>query len=150
MTKKAITEEPITEELVAEEPITNTNNELQSISQNIADLQLEDLGGIGPATRKKLKQAGIESVLQLAVALPDELVENIGGSKETAYQYISQARKTLQDNNMVEKEFVPATEALEWRKQILRCTTNSASLDTLLQGGIETQAMTEFYGEFNS
>ena len=150
MTKKAITEEPITEELVAEEPITNTNNELQSISQNISDMKLEDLGGIGPATRKKLKQAGIESVLQLAVALPDELVENIGGSKETAYQYISQARKTLQDNNMVEKEFVPATEALEWRKQILRCTTNSASLDTLLQGGIETQAMTEFYGEFNS
>ena len=33
---------------------------------------------------------------------------------------------------------------------MLRCTTYSDNLDTLLAGGIETQAVTEFYGEYGS
>ena len=33
---------------------------------------------------------------------------------------------------------------------MLRCSTGSKSLDELLLGGIETQAVTEFYGEFGS
>ena len=36
------------------------------------------------------------------------------------------------------------------RNQIMRCTTGSKSLDRLLSGGIETQALTEFAGEFGS
>ena len=36
------------------------------------------------------------------------------------------------------------------RNQIMRCTTGSKSLDGLLSGGIETQALTEFAGEFGS
>ena len=38
--------------------------------------------------------------------------------------------------------------ALEKRKSMLRCSTGSVALDELLLGGIETQAITEFYGEF--
>jgi DNA repair protein RadA len=33
---------------------------------------------------------------------------------------------------------------------MLRCSTGSKALDELLLGGIETQAVTEFYGEFGS
>jgi DNA repair protein RadA len=33
---------------------------------------------------------------------------------------------------------------------MLRCSTGSRALDELLLGGIETQAVTEFYGEFGS
>ena len=33
---------------------------------------------------------------------------------------------------------------------MLRCSTGSRDLDELLWGGIETQAVTEFYGEFGS
>ena len=40
--------------------------------------------------------------------------------------------------------------ALEKRKSMLRCSTGSRALDELLLGGIETQAVTEFYGEFGS
>ena len=39
---------------------------------------------------------------------------------------------------------------LEKRKSMLRCSTGSVALDELLLGGIETQAITEFYGEFGS
>jgi DNA repair protein RadA len=33
---------------------------------------------------------------------------------------------------------------------MLRCSTGCKALDELLLGGIETQAVTEFYGEFGS
>ena len=36
------------------------------------------------------------------------------------------------------------------RNQIIRCSTGSKSLNGLLGGGIETQALTEFAGEFGS
>ena len=119
------------------------------MAQKSADIQLEDLEGIGPATVGKLKEVGIESVLQLAVAMPDEIMNEVG-SREKAYDLISKARKTLQENNIIEREFVPAEEALEWRKSVLRCTTGSEVLDALFAGGIETQALTELYGEFGS
>ena len=51
---------------------------------------------------------------------------------------------------ILDKEFVTADVALEKRKSLLRCTTGSKALDKLLLGGIETQAITEFYGEFGS
>lgn len=114
------------------------------------DLRLDDLEGIGPVTMRKLNEAGIDSVLQLAVAIPDELMDEIGGNRESTSELITSARKTLQENNLVEQEFVPASEALEWRKSILRCTTGSENLDALLGGGVETQALTEFYGEFGT
>jgi DNA repair protein RadA len=60
------------------------------------------------------------------------------------------AQKLLRDSNIIEKEFVTADAALEKRKSMLRCSTGSVALDELLLGGIETQAITEFYGEFGS
>jgi DNA repair protein RadA len=60
------------------------------------------------------------------------------------------AQKLLRESQILEKEFVTADVALEKRKSMLRCSTGSRSLDELLLGGIETQAVTEFYGEFGS
>ncbi|MCS4538409.1 MAG: DNA repair and recombination protein RadA [Thaumarchaeota archaeon] len=119
------------------------------MAQKSVELQLGDLEGIGPATVSKLKEVGIESVLQLAVAMSDEIMNEVG-SREKAYELISKARKTLQENDIIEREFVRAEEALEWRKSVLRCTTGSEALDALFAGGIETQAITELYGEFGS
>ena len=60
------------------------------------------------------------------------------------------AQKLLRESSVLEKEFVTADFVLEKRKSMLRCSTGSKSLDELLLGGIETQAVTEFYGEFGS
>jgi DNA repair protein RadA len=54
------------------------------------------------------------------------------------------AQKLLRESNVLEKEFVTADFVLEKRKSMLRCSTGSKSLDELLLGGIETQAVTEF------
>jgi DNA repair protein RadA len=46
------------------------------------------------------------------------------------------------------QERLTADLALEKRRSMLRCSAGSLALDELLLGGIETQAVTEFYGEF--
>lgn len=118
--------------------------------ETVLDLELHDLDGIGPSTEKKLKDAGIESVLDLAVALPDEVAEKIGGAKENASAMIFIAQRSLMENGLIDKEFVPALETFEKRKTMIKCTTGSKNLDVLLKGGIETQAITEFWGDFGS
>ena len=63
---------------------------------------------------------------------------------------IAQARKALTNIGLLSKEFWTAADIMTRRNQIMRWTTGSKSLDGLLSGGIETQAQTEFAGEFGS
>src|SRR5919206_1487867 len=127
----------------------NANTISESLSP-IIDLEIQDIEGIGPTTAKKLKDAGIVSVMDLAVASSDELAVDLNSSKETAATFIIAAQRLLRESNILEKEFVTAESALEKRKALMRCSTGSRALDELLLGGIETQAVTEFYGEFGS
>lgn len=120
------------------------------MAETILDLTLRDLEGVGPALEKRLREAGIVSVLQLAAALPDEVVEAIGGAEENALQLIMEAQNKLRSSGLLEREFIPALEALERRRKLMKCTTGSKNLDELLKGGIETQAITELYGEYGS
>jgi DNA repair protein RadA len=122
----------------------------ETSSSDIIELEIQDIEGIGPTTAKKLKEAGIVSVMDLAVATADELSVDINSSKESASAFIIAAQKLLRDSKVLEKEFVTADAALEKRRSMLRCSTGSSTLDELLLGGIETQAVTEFYGEFGS
>jgi DNA repair protein RadA len=119
-------------------------------SPTVVDLEIQDIEGVGPTTARKLKEAGIVSVMDLAVASSDELAIDINSSKETAATFIMAAQRLLRESNILEKEFVTAESALEKRKALMRCSTGSNALDELLLGGIETQAVTEFYGEFGS
>jgi DNA repair protein RadA len=120
------------------------------LSQTILDTELGELPGIGPATKEKLAEAGIESVLDLAAALPGELVEKAGVTAERANAMIYLAHRTLSETGVIDKEFIPAAEELERRAKMVRCSTGSKNVDGLLDGGIETQAITEFFGEFGS
>jgi len=120
------------------------------MAESVLDLDLKDVDGIGPKTKDKLVEGGIESVLDLAAALPDEVEEILGGKEENASTLIFSAKKLLEETGLLEKDFIPASEALERRKTMKRCTTGSKNLDNLLKGGIETQAITEVYGDFGS
>ena len=121
-------------------------------SFHVSDIEadLHDVEGIGPTTAKKMKEAGITSVMDLAVASIEQLVVDINSSKDSAALFIMAAHKLLRESNVLENEFVTADFVLEKRKSMLRCSTGSKSLDELLVGGIETQAVTELYGEFGS
>jgi len=120
------------------------------MAESILDLTIEDITGIGPKTKEKLNSGGIESVLDLAVALPKEVEAILGGSEETANSIIISARRLLEESGVLDKEFIPATDALKKRQSMTRCPTGSKALDGLLGGGLETQSITELYGDFGS
>jgi DNA repair protein RadA len=103
---------------------------------------LEDLE-IGSATSKKLRELGFHTVESLAMATAKEL-EQAGISKTKAQELIHKARSCMP------LPFIRGDELLKMRQTVLRLTTGSSMLDKLLGGGIESQSITEFYGEFGS
>jgi meiotic recombination protein DMC1 len=46
--------------------------------------------------------------------------------------------------------FQTGTQVLEKRKHLRRISTGSVAFDTLLQGGVESMAITEAFGEFRT
>src|ERR687885_727976 len=123
---------------------------------HVSDLQLEDLPGVQPHLINKLKQAGIQSVLDLAVSIPQELAAGayegnaISADMETITELVLKAKRALVDSGALIKEFSTADQVLERRKSLVRYTTGSKSLDDFLKGGVESQAITELTGEFGS
>src|SRR5213594_2035635 len=135
--------------------MNNTEESLTTISEQSqindpTNLEIQDIEGIGPTTARKLREAGIFSVMDLAVAGVEDLAVDINASKESAASFIMAAQKLLRESDVLEKEFVTADTALKKRRSLLRCSTGSSMLDDLFLGGIETQAVTELYGEFGS
>ncbi len=114
------------------------------------EVDIGDLPGVGPATRAKLESGGITTILDLAASTTNELVDNMNLTEETAHNLVYEAQKLLREKGYLEKDLVSANELFARRAKMLRCTTYSANLDDLLAGGIETQSVTEFYGEFGS
>ncbi len=114
------------------------------------EVDIADLPGVGPATKAKLEAGGVTTILDLAASTMGELVDNMNIADETAHNLIFEAQKLLKEKGYLEKDLVSAQELFERRSKLLRCTTYSENLDNLLAGGVETQAVTEFYGEFGS
>jgi len=105
--------------------------------------RLEDLPGVGPATAQKLRELGFHTVESLATATAREL-EPAGIGEKKALDVIGAARSSIS------LSFIRADELLKMRQSVLRLTTGSKAMDELLDGGLETQTITEFYGEYGS
>jgi len=114
------------------------------------ELRLDSLEGVGPVTTKKLTDAGIHNIMDLLVRGPVEVSEITGMDKETAEKIVNKARQQLVEEGLIAKDFVSATEIYKRRQDIGKISTGTNCLDLLFDGGVETQALTEVYGEFGS
>ena len=106
---------------------------------------LEDLPGVGGAIADKLREAGYTDLMELAVASPSDVAEAAEIGTATAQKIISEARRQADVGG-----FESGVTLLERRQKLGRVTTGAKSLDDLLGGGVETQAITEFSGEFGT
>jgi len=102
---------------------------------------VEDIPGVGPATAEKLKELGFHTVESLATATVREIVPAGIGEKQ-AVRIISEAR------NSIALTFVRADELMRMKENVLRLGTGSKALNELIGGGLESQTITEFYGEY--
>ncbi len=116
----------------------------------VNEIEIDELEGVGPATKAKLNSIGVVTLLDLAVKSPSEIADAMSSDLTRATEICNKARAKLVELKYFEDDFVPASEIYKRRKNIDRITTGSSNLDDLLAGGIETQAVTEFYGEFGS
>ena len=107
-------------------------------------VELEDLPNVGEKTAEKLRDAGFADMMRLATATAKELSVKAEIGEGVAEKVIEAARKA-------EKiDFETAFDVAERRKEIGRITVGSTAFDELIGGGIETQAITEVFGEFGS
>jgi len=109
-----------------------------------ADSPVEELRGVGKALAQKLNEAGIYTIKDLAGLDPFTLAEVAQISEIKAQNLIREAIRIAGHQIMTAKQY------LEMRKTIDKITTGSVLLDDLLGGGIETQAVTEFFGQYGS
>ena len=101
-----------------------------------AEPTIEDLPGVGPATAEKLREAGFEELLGIAVMSPSELSDQAELGEAVAAKIIAGAKKLANIGG-----FVSGVALLEKRKRVQKLTSGASSLDELLGGGFETQAI---------
>ena len=86
------------------------------MSQNATKMRLEDLE-IKPYLITKLKVAGIESIYDLAISIPHQLIEEggilTGADAQIALELVTKAKKALIDSGYLAKDFSTAEEILE-------------------------------------
>ena len=111
----------------------------------MATKTLEDIPGVGPAIAEKLREAGYNDLMTIAVAPPKELAETCEIGEKKALDIIEGAKLCADIGG-----FETGDNILERRKAITKLTTGSKAFDELMNGGLESQSIVEFFGEFGS
>ena len=115
-----------------------------------SSLALDIIEEIGPATKNRLEEAGFKSIKDLVVRGPVEISETTGMEMDKSIYLCNKARVRLEEVGIIDKSFITATKLYNKRKKEERISTGSKNLDDLLEGGIETRAVTEIYGEYGT
>ena len=106
---------------------------------------IEELPGVGPATAEKLRDAGYSDLMAIAVESPKVLAEIVEIGESTATKIIAAAKQMADVGG-----FETGDISLERRKGITRLGSCSKAFDELMGGGLESQSIVEFFGEFGS
>ncbi|RZD37819.1 MAG: DNA repair and recombination protein RadA [Methanobacteriota archaeon] len=106
---------------------------------------VEDLPGVGPAIADKLREAGYDTLEAIGTQAPGTLSDATGIGKESCAKFILEARKAADIGS-----FLTGVELMEKRATVGKLTTSSSTFNELLGGGVETQSITEFYGQYGS
>ena len=106
---------------------------------------IEELPGVGPATAEKLRDAGYSDLMAIAVESPKVLAEIVEIGESTATKIIAAAKQMADVGGFETGDII-----LERRKGITRLGSCSKAFDELMGGGLESQSIVEFFGEFGS
>ncbi len=106
-------------------------------------MEIEDLPGVGDKVAEKLRASGFSTVEAIATASIGQLKE-VGLGESSAIKLINSAQENIKMG------FETGLDFKKKRGAVGKLSTGSKELDTLLGGGIETQAITELFGKYGS
>jgi len=129
---------------MAKKKAAEVEEQVSEVSKSEKIYTLKDLPGIGDATLKKLKDAGIISIRTLAMIPQSKLMDEAGIGDKTAAKLIKMAQ------DIEKMGFLSADAIWEKRKSLNKLTSGSRNLDDLLGGGFEPGAVTELFGEYRT
>ncbi|RLE70037.1 MAG: DNA repair and recombination protein RadA, partial [Thermoprotei archaeon] len=125
--------------------VSSLGKDVEGVQAALDEFELEDLEGVGRVTAEKLRRAGYLTIRDIAYSSAHELAEVVG-SEDRAMNIIRSAQKLMGYGRL----FITAKEYYEERKRIAYISTGVRALDDLLEGGVETRAITELIGEFGA
>lgn len=128
-TKKSETQESVTMEDEKKQPKAQSKD-------------VTSLPGVGAATAEKLREAGFDTLMAIAVASPGILVDAAGVTETVSRKMINAARDAL------EMGFESGNELLQKRQSVVKIPSGSDTFDELMGGGFESGSITEVYGEY--
>ena len=106
---------------------------------------IDTIPGVNSELAQKLRKAGYDTIEALAVASPLEIKEIAGISEGVALKIIQAAREIVfADPFMTAKEYTKKLQSTD------KISTGSKSLDSILDGGVWTQSITEIFGDRGS
>ncbi|MBC5792880.1 MAG: DNA repair and recombination protein RadA [Nanohaloarchaea archaeon] len=108
------------------------------------DIELEDLNGVGAKTAEKLREAGYDDLMSIATMSAGDLGEVADLGEKKSQKIITGARQELDIG------FESGKDRYDQKKEMKKISAGASNLDDLLGGGVDTQSITEFYGEYGS
>ena len=135
MARKRIEQESVFDE--------DVNIDLKSITKT-KDMSLTGLPGVGPSTAEKLALSGFDNLMAIAVATVGEIVEATGLTDVMARKVIQASRASM------DMGFLSGEEVMAKRLLVTKFPTFCAPFDKLMEGGFETRAITECFGQYGS
>ena len=114
------------------------------------ELNIDQLEGVGPVTVKKLEAFGVKSLIDICIRGSKEVAEITGTAKAKSDQWVFNAQKILEENNIIRKTDMTTMELLNYHKDMELLPSKCEAVDKLMTGGLKPECVYEVYGEFGS
>ncbi len=149
MARKSKTEEIEDIEEIEEPDETESieESDIPAVPENVLiskKISLEDIPGIGKKISERLSEVGFTDPMAIAVASPTELASIAEIGEGQSRKIINAVRE------MLDIGFETADKIHKRKLAADKITTGVDTFNELLGGGVETQAITEAYGQFAS
>jgi DNA repair protein RadA len=109
--------------------------------------EIQRIKGLGEKKAEKLEEKGITTIEQVSIMQPEELKAILGTTLKAAKDIIASAKDLSKDSIQI----LTGEELYnERKKSVKRIPTGSVALDSILGGGVPTNAITGLFGKFAS
>jgi len=142
--KNEVQDETMAEEDKEQSKLNDKSKSSTDEAQVYNSIESLQYHGINAADITKLRQAGLCTVMSVLMCPKKDLV-NIKGITDQKAERIYEAAQKIENAG-----FCTGLQMVEKRKRIKKLSTGSTALNTLLGGGVESQSITEAFGEFRT